>query len=124
MKFKLNDYTPSELKNDKIKTFLDPLPEDVIDEYASFLTDQPKLNDALTAYFDAPNNYPNIVPIVIYNELTKEVATLMANKNDAPEEPGEEGSILALFDQMDTKTHSCVLIAMVNYHAQAVPLKY
>ena len=95
MKFKLNEYTPSELKNEKIRTFLNPLPEDVVDEYASFLIDQPKLNDALTAYFDAPNNYPNIVPIVIYNELTHEVATLMANKNDAPEEPGEEGSILA-----------------------------
>ena len=66
---------------------------------------------------------PNIVPIVIYNELTKEVATLMANKNDAPEEPGEEIHS-CIVRSNGYEDHSCVLIAMVNYHAQAVPLKY
>jgi ferredoxin len=67
----------------------------VIEAYAGFLINHPKLESALTAYFSDPKSHPNMTPLFIHNEETNELVTLMANNKQSPDEVGEPGSILA-----------------------------
>ncbi|RAP25020.1 hypothetical protein DID73_00515 [Candidatus Marinamargulisbacteria bacterium SCGC AG-343-K17] len=94
---KLNEQTPTDWNGPEelhslLSTHLD---DSVIKGYAGFLKNQPKLDNALTAYFGAPSNYSNITPVIIFNEQTNELVTLMANNKQLPDETGEPGSILA-----------------------------
>ena len=92
---KLSEQNDDTISNSKLDEFLNQFPTKVIKKYAGYLKTQPKLESALITYFENKNNYNNITPLIIYNEYTNEVVTLMLNNNDQPDDTGEEGSILA-----------------------------
>ncbi|MEC8678606.1 MAG: hypothetical protein VXX85_07120, partial [Candidatus Margulisiibacteriota bacterium] len=92
---KLNDQTPSRCTNQKLTTLLNDLPATVIEQYAGFLKTEPRLNEALETYLETPGQFQKITPLIVYNEQTDEIVTLLLNNNDLAEDPGEPGSILA-----------------------------
>ena len=92
---KLNDQTPRRCTNQKLTTLLKDLPTTVIEQYAGFLKTEPRLNEALETYLETPGQFQKITPLIVYNEQTDEIVTLMLNNNDLAEDPGEPGSILA-----------------------------
>ena len=78
------------------------LPKTVIDTYFQSLTDDESgIGEKLNTYFEAPEKYSHVTPIIIYHEENDEMMTLFTNNKEKPEDPGEEGSILAY-----ARTHS------------------
>ena len=92
---KLNEQPKSSITNPKLAEFLNDFPKDIIEKYAGYLNNNPKLKSALDTYFETPTNYSHITPLFVFNELTSEVVTLLVNNNEEPDETGEAGSILA-----------------------------
>jgi ferredoxin len=92
---KLADQTPSPCTNQKLASLLADLPTNVVEQYNGFLKTEPRLNKALETYLENPNDYQKITPLIMYNEQTSEIVTLMLNNHDMAEDPGEPGSILA-----------------------------
>ena len=94
---KINEQTPTPFNGPiELKQLLTAhLDSGVIEAYAGFLSNQPKLQSALTTYFSDPTRHSNITPMFIFNEETNELVTLMAKNKQSPDDVGEPGSILA-----------------------------
>ena len=92
---KLDAQTSGQLDGPLAELLTPLFPEDVCSAYAGYLETEAPLQAALSAYFSQPDQYPNVTPIIIYNEQSHELITLMSNNKTLPDETGEPGSILA-----------------------------
>jgi ferredoxin len=99
MKCQLNKYkTHTTSGNLKLNALLEASGIDtpIIHAYYHFLnTDGQRIQQTLIQYFDNPDQYPKITPIILYNEESNQIITIMASQENAPPEPGEYGSILS-----------------------------
>ena len=92
----LNNYQPASLDAPAgLTDLLKELPEPVISNYAGFLNSKPEFKETLFRYFSSPEKFPAITPLIIYNEVNHQMVTLLTNRNETPEEPGEPNSILS-----------------------------
>lgn len=72
------------------------IPDVVKDSYFDFLSlDNTGLREQLNYFFDHPYDESLFTPLFIYSERRQEIITILADRTDIPEEPGEPGSVLA-----------------------------
>ena len=89
-------YNESDLSKQLISFFDDQnIPEAVKYSFFDYLSNKAaELREILNHYFDKMDSVSHFTPVFLYSERRQEMAVILANLSQPPDDPGEPGSVL------------------------------